>query len=146
MFARRILVPTDFSSIAYRAFEYALWLIDAVGAAGVSVLHVHPRADVFHPTDSAMGKIDALDRSIHASASAQLDRFVTELEPAVRTRVAPHLAAGGAAETIVDQASRLGCDLIVMGTHGRTGARHFLLGSVAERVIRRAPCPVITIR
>ena len=56
------------------------------------------------------------------------------------------VASGPAAETIVQIAQERAADLIVMGTHGRTGLRHLLLGSVAEKVVRLAPCPVLTVR
>ena len=147
---RRILVPTDFSDAAERALEFALWVAGAVGANGVDVLHVHPRAGMYRPLESAMGVrcgvTDSLELSIRDSAELQLEVFLGRLGIADRRRIESVIDSGEAAEVIVERTRRDDCDLVVMGTAGRTGARHFLLGSIAERVIRCAGCPVVTVR
>jgi nucleotide-binding universal stress UspA family protein len=79
------------------------------------------------------------------TAQTELRDFaVTHLQDAVPVQV--HIAVGKPAEEIVRVAQEEGVDLVVMGTHGRTGVRHLLLGSVAEDVTRHAPCPVFTVR
>ena len=66
--------------------------------------------------------------------------------PTGEVRVRHEVLFGDGAKTIADYAAIRGCDLIVMGTHGRTGVAHLLMGSVAERLVRTAPCPVFTVR
>ena len=142
---KSILVPTDFSPASDIAFRYAVDMAVTQGGA-IHVLH-------------------ALDDA--SFATAYPDGFYVEL-PGLReqliaeanTRLQPMMAACAAAgvastsETVVGRPARLiaevantrAADLIVMGTHGRSGFAHMVLGSVAERVVRTAPCAVLTVR
>lgn len=142
----RILVPVDFSAHSERAVNYAMTLANKFGAH-VSLLHV-----VEDPFVTGAWQSEAFVPNI--------PELLDELITAAHTRLGElkkHLAAHGfvvetavitgqPARAIVEQASAGRYDLIVMGTHGRTGFSHALMGSVAERVVQKAPCPVLTVR
>ena len=141
----RILVPVDFSSHSDRAVRYAATLAGQVGAS-VELLHVVE--DFFSiPAYSEIFVPNAPDlvQTMVNDAAQRLELLKEGMFPhgaAVTTNV----FIGRAAATIVDHARAGGFDLIVMGTHGRTGVTHLLMGSVAERVVRTSPCAVLTIR
>lgn len=120
---RHILFPTDFSEASRRAGEFAAALARQCGAR-LSVVYVVPPV-----TDP--------------SPSRGLAAFATEVAPGLP--VETEVLSGVPARQILAYARRRGVDLIVMGTHGRTGVSRTLLGSVAEAVVRRAPCPVLTV-
>src|SRR5574341_1491151 len=141
---RRILWPTDFSSLAKVALPLALRLAADSGAELV-IVHVLSRAelDVF---PGITGRIwDRLEREGRARGQAQLDLLAEQVRR-VGVRAETVLAEGVAFQEFLRVAKRLRCDLIVLATHGRTGLRSVLIGSVAEKVVRRAPCPVLTVR
>ena len=141
-----ILVPTDFNPASDAALGYARELALEFGAR-LSLLHVvtDPRAsgtwtpDVYVPASQEMR-----DRFLQ-EAQRRLADIVSPQEQA-RFNVTLEARIGAVAEVILDYAVDRNVDLIVMGTHGRTGAAHLFLGSVAERVVRAAPCPVLTVR
>ena len=140
---RQILCPTDFSAPSARAFEHAL----ALGAwyqAPVTVLHVLPEPVVAAPALPYAFSPALLDGSLRAAVQADLSSLVG---PATRAglHAVGELRDGSPATETVRMAQELHADLIVMGTHGRTGFQRFVLGSVAETVLRRAPCPVLTV-
>jgi nucleotide-binding universal stress UspA family protein len=120
---RRMLFPTDFSEASRVAGRMAAALARESGAQ-LTLLHVVPPV-----TDP--------------SPSPTLAALATELAPGMS--VTTEVLSGLPASRIVEYAQRRGVDLIVMGTHGRTGLSAALLGSVAEAVVRRAPCPVLTV-
>jgi nucleotide-binding universal stress UspA family protein len=120
---RRILFPTDFSHASREAGRTAVSMAQQFGAH-LTILYVVPPV-----TDP--------------SPSEGLGALAAELAPGMA--VATEVAAGIPARKIVEHARRHGIDLIVMGTHGRTGLSRALLGSVAEAVVRRAPCRVLTV-
>ena len=137
----RILYPTDFSPAAAAAWPLAQELAERSGAT-LLVLHVPLQV----PDDSriALAVRDAMRATIRRRAEeayATLTRGTT-LPPA---RLALHLVTGVPAAEIVGQARAHQVDLIVMGTHGYSGAVRWLVGSVAQHVIRTAPCPVLTV-
>jgi nucleotide-binding universal stress UspA family protein len=134
---RSILYPTDFSEPSGRAFPLACALARD-HKADVLVLHVYP-------PPVAHGEVVARRQpnGFHDALWRQLQAFQAP-GPAVCVR--HRLAEGDAAEEIVRVAREEGCDLIVMGTHGRTGLRRLVMGSVAEEVLREARCPVLTVR
>ena len=139
----RILVPTDFSAPADAALTYALALAEKLGAT-VSLVHVFddPRiANLYSEQFVAMP--DELRSQILASIGRQLADRVTKRG---HTEMTPVIVTGSVAQSIIDAVADQGADLIVMGTHGRHGVAHLLLGSVAERVVRTAACPVLTVR
>lgn len=136
---RAILYPTDFSPQADCAFPLACALARDYGARLV-VLHVKP------PWPAGLADLDAAPREPlvqSASLREQLGRLRPK-DPSVRMERV--LGQGEAATEILAFARELACDLIVMGTHGRTGLSRLLMGSVAEQVLRNASCPVVTVR
>lgn len=140
-----ILLPTDFSDCARPAYGLAVQIAERFGSK-LFLLHVVqdfallvPDAVLFAATPNA-----ALD-SLIAGANTQLDQIVSRerlerFTPTLQVRV------GSPAVEIVEYAKEINAGLIVIGTHGRTGLQHLLLGSVADRVVHVAPCPVLTVR
>ena len=160
-----VLVPTDFSDPANHALRYAVEEA-SLHRARVTLLYVlapHAGTDVYYVTGApeagpqtgydpvAGGRFGArlpprptvVRRERDEEALTQLQDLVPD---ASRGTWDVEVAAGHPADTIVRVARERGVDLIVMGTHGRTGLQHVLLGSVAEKVVRLAPCPVLTVR
>ena len=141
----RILVPTDFSAPSGAALGYARVLADRFGAS-LHVLHVFESPLVAAATSAEVfvGQSPGIEAELLANAEKRLNECVT---PNERTRYAAttDIVMGKPARTIVDYATRGGMDLIVMGTHGRSGAAHLFMGSVAEQVVRAAPCAVLTV-
>jgi nucleotide-binding universal stress UspA family protein len=141
----RILVPTDFSEPADAALEYAKTLAEKFGAS-LHLLHVFEdpfttgafAAEMYVPVP-----LDTRDQLI-AEATKHLGTRVPVGDSA-RFFATTEIVVGASAPTIVDYAMTKDIDLIVMGTHGRGGLAHLFLGSVAERVVRTAPCPVLTV-
>jgi universal stress protein A len=147
MAIRQILVPTDFSEPSRAALDYAAELARPLGAT-LDVLHVW-EAPVFVPPsmlpEAGVADVAALEL-YRESAESQLATFVADAKKrgiAVRTSFAE---LGPAAHTIAEFARARHYDLIVIGTHGRTGLAHVVIGSVAERVVRYAHCPVLAVR
>ena len=143
---RRILVPVDFSPHARGAVTVAAALARHLGAE-LLVLHVIPDEEVRAIARSRLARrgLDAILEDLgqaveeHARNAAGLGQDGDPLLHALAVSGLP-------AEGILRAAWRLEADLIVMATHGRTGLAHVVMGSVAEDVLRRAPCPVLTIR
>jgi nucleotide-binding universal stress UspA family protein len=138
---RRILVPTDFSDCSEHAIKYAADLALELGAR-IVVLHVvEPiiTGDIY-----GFGEIAGLEAELRRSATLRVQRTVAQLERrGIRSR--GFVESGAAASTILDHGGK-SADLIVMGTHGRSGFSHLLMGSIAEKVVRGARCPVLTVR
>jgi nucleotide-binding universal stress UspA family protein len=143
---RRVLHATDFSKASGAAFTRAL--AEARQSRGELVL-VHVIAPIIPPGagESYMspGAWEAMDRSARGWAQKQMDRLLGRARTA-RVRARGLLLEGLAHEQIIRAAQRQRADVIVIGTHGRTGVTRFFLGSVAARVAATAPCPVLTVR
>lgn len=143
----RVLVPVDFSTCSRRALEFAVPFAARLGAA-VEVLHAYRPPDGHVPwvTVTTHGEPK---RTVHELARSEAARGLDELLQAALPASCPRpktlLIPGEPAEVIIARASLRHPTLIVMGTRGRTGLAHWLLGSVAEKVVRRAPCPVLTV-
>lgn len=134
----RILVPVDYSTTSGVALETALSLAHAFGAA-VEVLHV------WSDTGYAAANVGAeVIRMIAENARDQMRDFLAKFDPPDGVEISSRVQPGAPWEAIVSLSSEY--DLIVMGTHGRTGLDRLLLGSVAARVVQHAGCPVLTIR
>lgn len=142
----RILVPTDFSPTADAALEYAF---DLAGRFGASLQILHVLDDPFvvdgMAADAYIAEAPALRTAMLDDARERLRHRAAPRE-ALATPIETEVLFGHGARTIAEYAADRGVDLIVMGTHGRTGFAHLLLGSVAERLVRTAPCPVLTVR
>ncbi len=141
---RRILFPTDFSEYAEHAWAYALTFAKEF-TAEVHLLHVLPPPPRLTETYAVNFDPDALLEAQRAEATAHLERQVDGAKAAGLAAQAA-IRVGVDYHEILEHARAQAVDLIVMGTHGRTGLAHVLLGSVAEKVVRRAPCPVLTIK
>jgi nucleotide-binding universal stress UspA family protein len=142
----RILVPTDFSPAADRALGHARSLAEAFGAS-IHLLHVFE--DPFTAAAYAPEVFATISPEYREAALADAGRLLEERLGAQERREfggTTELVVGVPAREIVRYAAAHGIDLIVMGTHGRSGLAHLVLGSVAERVVRTAPCAVLTIR
>jgi nucleotide-binding universal stress UspA family protein len=137
---RTILHPTDFSDNAAYALQLACSLARDHDARLI-VLHAH------RPPVMVLGGAEAIPPLPVEEEIEELEAQVKALKmPIPGITVERRLIQGEPVTTIVELAERVPCDLIVMGTHGRRGLRHLLMGSVAEQVVRKAPCPVLTVR
>src|SRR5689334_3636946 len=147
---RRILVPVDFSPASRAALDEAIALAGELDGS-IEVLHVawNPPPYVGFEALSATlpyGADENLAVWVQNTSKKHLEEFLADVEEPWRSRVKRRFAEGDAAEKIIELASHETIDLIVMGTHGRRGLAHLILGSVAEKVVQRAPCPVMTVR
>ncbi len=138
---KSILVPTDFSTPSRQALQFAAQFAEQFNARIIALYVVEPLPmPDFSPQPFVMEQ-DAL----LAKMKQKLNRFVQGSIPPERLEKSLILT-GKAYSEICEAALLLKIDLIVMGTHGHTGLKHALLGSTAERVVRYAPCPVLTVR
>ena len=135
---RTILHPTDFSKQSEFAFQLACSLARDYGA-DLYVLHVMPLPVVAY----IEGPLPIASEALQEELRQKLDRLHAENG---KFRVLHRLVEGEPVNEIMHMAAETGCDLIVMGTHGRTGVGRILMGSVAEGVSRKAPCPVLTVK
>jgi nucleotide-binding universal stress UspA family protein len=142
---KRILVPTDFSDTSVVATKYALALAEAMGSQ-LHVLHVldNPLAYAWGAEAFIEPPADYYQR-LEQQARERMDRLLTEAERR-KFDAKLELRTGSPFAEIITCAEERAVDLLVMGTHGRGAVAHMLLGSVAERVGRKAPCPVLTVR
>jgi nucleotide-binding universal stress UspA family protein len=140
----KILVPVDFSPHAERACHYATTLAHRLGAQ-LSLLHVveDPFVTGAWSAEVYVPNVPELLDNLIRRAEGQLANL-KESAAALGVTADTTVITGRPAHAIVEHAKEGGFDLIVMGTHGRTGLSHVVMGSVAERVVRRAPCPVLT--
>ena len=140
---RRILVPIDFSAHARAVLEWAAHLARAHGSALV-LLHAYHLPVEFQQLEATYLPPEFWS-SVRGEAQASLDRTADELR-GQGFEVEAVVKEGYPATVIEEEATRLGVDLIVIGTRGLSGLKHLLLGSIAERVVQRAPCPVLTVK
>ena len=141
---KRILVATDFSRVSDLALQYAVEIARRLRAS-IHILHIIDTSRLSGSPDGFVIGLAELEVKMTQNAERRLSKL--QLEPAQRAvATTTQVATGTAAQRIVEQAGRRGSDLIVMGTHGRRGVSHLLNGSVAEREVRSAPCPVLTVR
>ena len=145
---KRILVATDFSDCSREAVDYALNFAERVSAE-VEIVHVVERPVYFEVgvahSLQLRHDVDQWLRELKAEAAKRLEELAADVrgrKPGVRSS----LREGTPVEEILKAARETAADLIVIGTHGRTGLPHVVLGSVAERVVRSAECPVLTVR
>jgi nucleotide-binding universal stress UspA family protein len=138
----RILMPTDFSPTSQHALEHAVAVALKFGAS-LHILHViaNPMEVAAWP-EGYWVELSGLRQRLREDAEASLARLAKSIEG---VRVTTEVLDGVPARAIVGAAKKHGAQLIVMGTHGHGGVTHLLLGSVAERVVRTAPCPVLTV-
>lgn len=142
---KRILFPTDFSPLAKAAQEYACELADKFGAE-LHVLFVAQELTILpiDPTSTLVDRATDMGQVV-ASAQSCMERCLPA-DWEGRHKVKKTVLVGSPIVEIVRYARENEMDLIVLGTHGRTGLTHVLMGSVAENVVRKAGCPVLTVR
>jgi nucleotide-binding universal stress UspA family protein len=138
------VVPTDFSDYSMRALPYAVDLASRYNAR-LKVVFVNEPS--LHVSDVAWVGVD--ERTVsddHArEARRHLEKLVLEFVPADVPADA-EILSGNAVDEIIRFSSDVNADLIIMATHGRSGVSHMLMGSTAEQVVRKAPCPVLTLK
>ena len=142
---KRMLVPTDFSPASEIAFSYAL---DLAAREGAAIRLVHVIDDAMFATaypDGFYTELPGLRVQVIGEAQARLADLSRRCETA-GVKASSTVVVGRPPSRIAQEAQASGTDLIVMGTHGRSGFAHLMLGSVAERVLRTAQCPVLTVR
>jgi nucleotide-binding universal stress UspA family protein len=142
---QRILVPTDFSKHSEVALTYAVALAEKFGAE-VFLLHVVQDLALFIPDAVAVARpVAAPVEQFLAAAQEALER-VAKADSLQHLTVHREVREGTPFYEVIRFATEKDVDLIVMGTHGHAGLTHVLLGSVTEKVVRKAPCPVLTVR
>ena len=141
---KKILIPTDFSDCARRAEETATVLGRGLGAELI-LLHISVETPLYN--EGLRGLVEP--RKVYQAQREWAETTLAARASEIRaTGVSAHgiVRSGVAVDEILKLATEEGCDLIIIGTHGRGGLSRFLLGSVADRVVRLAPCPVMTVR
>jgi nucleotide-binding universal stress UspA family protein len=140
---KRICCPIDFSDASRAAMEVAADLARR-NAGELTLLHAYPVPGYTFPDGSVVASPKMM-QDLSDQATRHLDEWRAEAEKLGAPRVSTVTAVGEPASEIVAHASEQNVELLVLGTHGRTGLEHALMGSVAERVVRRARCPVLTV-
>lgn len=138
-----LLVPIDFSSHSTKALDYAIALVKTFGGS-IHLLHAY-RLPFYIPTLNYPNLGRDFWSAVRDSAGRKLEEGLQKIA-AAGIEEGVDLSEMPPAQAITETAERIGADLIVMGTRGLTGLKHVLLGSVAERTIRMAPCPVMTVK
>lgn len=154
----KVLVAVDFSPFCRKALEYASSIADRFGS-GIIALHVidqnvvKVRMSERHPERPFLlaGPSDVREEELELVIAEQREKAYVELQRFLPTRLAEHslemrVLVGHPHDRILETADKEAIDLIVMGTHGRTGLSRWVAGSIAERVVRLAPCGVLTVK
>lgn len=136
----KICCPVDFSEPSRAALEEGADLARRFGGE-LALIHVFDK-----PFETGPAATAEPYEAEKAEREVELDRWKADAEAISGGTVSARVLTGAAAAEIVRFARESRCDLIVIGTHGRTGVRHLVLGSVAERVVREADCPVLVVR
>ena len=141
---KKILVPIDFSDYSKSALKYAVNFCKNFNAEMILIYVVEP---VIYPPDFSMGQIaiPSVNAEWDERARQELDKLAKEEIPD-NVPVKTIIKTGKPFLEIIENAGELDVDLIIIATHGRTGVEHILFGSTAEKVVRKAPCPVLTLR
>lgn len=144
---KNILVPVDYSSCSRAALKLAVELAQKLQAS-LDVVHVWDRPSyvtnaVMTSSEPISGK--SLIRLIEENAQRDLEEFLKSTELPAATTIAGRLLPGDPASALLHELKQKQFDLVVVGTHGRTGLAHALMGSVAEKLARLSPVPVLTV-
>jgi nucleotide-binding universal stress UspA family protein len=142
---QNVLVPVDFSPLSGHALRYAAGLAHCPGTQ-LTAMYAHTFSPPPYFTEDRIGELKQQFRDSFADAERSLREFVGGVLGAGVSNVAIQVIEGLPADAIFQQAAGSGADLIVMGTHGRSGVNRWMLGSVAEHVLRRSHVPVLTVR
>ncbi len=141
---KKVLVPIDFSDYSKNALKYAIGFAKKFKADMILIYVVEP---VIYPPDFSMGQIaiPAVSAEWDKKAKEELDKLAkTEIPPDIN--VTTVIKTGKPFVEIIDTAEEVDADIIIIATHGHSGVEHILFGSTAEKVVRKAPCPVLTLR
>jgi nucleotide-binding universal stress UspA family protein len=144
---RRILVPVDYSDSSRASLKFAATLATSLGAS-LDIVHVWDRPT--YVSDAVMVKRPgqehcSLIELIQENAERDMKEFVASAELPPGVNAGQRLCSGDTVSTLLAEVKKGGHDLVVVGTHGRTGLSHMLLGSITEKLIRMSPVPVLTI-
>ncbi len=143
---QRILFPSDFSELALHALRYAVSFSESYQSE-LHVLHVVDDASQYWmPIGPNNVPVGPPPEELLTLGREEMQRFLKEHLVETRAPVVSEVRLGRPFMEIIGYARERQIDMIVMGTHGRSGLRHVLLGSVVEKVVRKSPCPVLTIR
>ena len=140
-----VLVATDFGEASTTALAYGRELARTFGAR-LHVLHVVENPMLWVGPETAGIDVMRLQAELEATAQKQLDRLVTAEDREQLKAVTVIRTGRNVAVEIANHAKLAGSDVVIMGTHGRSAFNHLVMGSVAEKVVRIAPCPVLTVR
>ncbi len=141
---KKILVPIDFSDYSKKALQYTVKLAKSFNAELFLVYVIEP---MVYPADLSMGQMVIPQSEVNLSEKAN-----TELEELATNEIGDSLKYNILIKTgkpfmeIIETATEVDADLIIIATHGHTGVEHLLFGSTSEKVVRKAPCPVLTLR
>jgi nucleotide-binding universal stress UspA family protein len=140
----KILVPVDFSEFTNDILGYATEIAGKFGSA-IHLIHVIPNMDYFTPYESFMAaeNMVTVQKGIETEVQRDLEEVAGRIVGFPVTKV---VRTGVSFIEIVDYVKSEHIDLVIMATHGRGGLEHIIIGSVAEKVLRKSPCPVLTIR
>lgn len=141
---KTIIVPTDFSKLSFSAMEYARDLAERMNAV-IHLVYVLEKTPPFLAIRSLDVSEEDVMKHMEEEAYKQLFETASKFKVDSNVDIIEVLRKGNDYEEIVNYSKEINCDLIVIATHGRTGVLHTLLGSVAEKVIRYAKCPVLVI-
>jgi len=142
---KTILCPTDFSEASLTGVKAASELAEHFGAE-ICLVHVVPVLPTAPPDPNYVFKVPEYERLLHADAQRNLNKLQEEMTSQHHIKARTFVGHGQAADEIVKIAVTEKAGMIVIATHGSTGWRHLVFGSVAEKVVRLAPCPVLTVR
>ncbi len=140
----KILVPIDFSEYSKSALKYAVSFAKKFEAEIFLIYVVEP---IIYPPDFSMGQIaiPSMDIDLDKRAEEELKKLIeTEINSSLKAEAI--IKTGKPFIEIIETASEKNIDMIIIATHGHSGVEHILFGSTAEKVVRKAPCPVLTLR
>jgi len=140
---RNILAPIDFSDYSKNALKYATQFAKEFNAKLYLIYVVEP---MIYPADFSMGQIaiPSTDVDLHARAEEELNNLAKTIDSSLKVETT--IRTGKPFVEIIEEAKEKDIDLIIIASHGHTGVEHLLFGSTAEKVVRKAPCPVLTLR
>jgi nucleotide-binding universal stress UspA family protein len=140
---KKIVCPVDFSEFTDEILNCAVDIAKKYNAE-LHLIHIIPNLNYFTPYESFLTpeNLIAIERNIEKEVDKDFDKITKTVDMSVKKVV----KTGVTFVEIIDYIKTEGIDLVVMGTHGRSAIEHILIGSVAEKVVRKSPCPVLTIR
>lgn len=142
---KKIIFPTDFSDASRNALEHAVYMKEKFGAE-LEIAHVVFDETYLVTMYVPQGTLQGFVGEMASGAQQHLDEFVEKNDILKGVEFTTKLLKGTPYLEIIKRAEEINADLIVIGTHGRTGIEHVLFGSTAEKVISRANCPVLTVK